>query len=88
MAEQIRLLQAEIRDAISSIEEVYHHLDKLKVEINTSNQDIVIGYYLHVLYGFFEQLFERISETFCNRLKSSSHSTGPTWKNSWTFWNN
>ena len=68
MAEQIRLLQAEIRDAISSIEEVYHHLDKLKVEINASNQDIVIGYYLHVLYGFFEHLFERISETFENHI--------------------
>ena len=67
MVEQIRLLQAEIRDSIDAIEEVYHWIDDLGAQAIGSKQDIVIGYYLHVLYGLFENLFERIAETFGNQ---------------------
>lgn len=72
MVEQIRLLQADIRDRIRAIEEAYDQIDKLGAKASGSSQDIVIGYYLHVLYGLFENLFEEIAETFGNHIADQS----------------
>jgi hypothetical protein len=72
MVEQIRLLQADIRDRIRAIEEAFEQIDKLGAKATGSSQDIVIGYYLHVLSGLFESLFEEIAETFGNHIADQS----------------
>ncbi len=72
MVEQIRLLQAEIKDRISAIEELYQRLDQLGASATEPAQNIAIGYYLHVLYGLFENLFEQIAEIFGNRIADKS----------------
>ena len=64
MAEQVRLLQAEIRSSIEAIEEVYRQIEGAGEQATGSSQDIIIAYYLHVLYGLFENLFEQIAQTF------------------------
>lgn len=72
MVEQIRLLQAEIKDSQASIEAVYKQIDELGARATGSNQDIIIGYYLHILYGLFENVFEQIAETFGNHVTDKS----------------
>lgn len=66
MVEQIRLLQAEIKASLDSIAEVYRQIDALRAQATGSPQDIILGYYLHVLYGLFENLFVQIAERFGN----------------------
>lgn len=68
MVEQIRLLQAEIKAGLDSIAEVYHQIDELGAQATGSPQDIILGYYLHVLYGLFENLFVQIAERFGNHI--------------------
>jgi len=68
MVEQIRILQAEVRAALASIEDVYHHLDDVGYQATDTDQDIIIAYHLHVLYGLFENLFEQIAEFFGNHI--------------------
>ena len=68
MVEQIRLLQADIRVRLVDIEAVYQQLEELDASATGSNQDIILAYYLHVLYGLFENLFEQIAELFGNHL--------------------
>ena len=72
MVEQIRLLQAEIRDRLESIEEIYEYIDGLGTKATGSSQDIVVGYYLQVLYSLFENLFMEIAETFGNHITDES----------------
>lgn len=72
MVEQIRLLQADIRDRLSGIEEVYHQLDELGTQATGSQQDVILGYYLHVLYGLFENIFTQVAETFGNHIADKS----------------
>jgi hypothetical protein len=72
MVEQTRLLQAEIRSALTAIQKVYQQLDTLGIQATGSQQDIVIGYYLHVLYGLFENIFERIAENFGNHISDKT----------------
>lgn len=66
--ESIRLLQAQVEDSLVSIAEVYEHIENLKKQDPTSDRDIVLGYYLHVLYGLFENLFEQIAAKFENNI--------------------
>lgn len=68
MVEQIRLLQAEIKAGLASIAEVYQQIDDLGAHATGSSQDIILGYYLHVLYGLFENLFVQIAERFGNHI--------------------
>lgn len=68
MIEQIRLLQAEIRSNLDSIRQVYQELDTLGLQATGSQQDIVLGYYVHVLYGLFENLLVQIAEQFGNHI--------------------
>ncbi len=72
MVEQVRLLQADIRDRLDSIEAAYKQLDELGAMASGSQQDIVISYYLHVLYGLFENIFEQIAEIFGNHITDKS----------------
>lgn len=72
MVEQIRLLQADIQNRLADIEAAYKQLDELGATATGTNQDIVIAYYLHVLYGLFESLFEQIAGTFGNHLADKS----------------
>ena len=72
MVERVRLLQAEIRDALAAIDETFHQIDELGPQATNSQQDIVIGYYLHVLYGLFESLFVQIAEVFGNHIQDKS----------------
>ena len=68
MKEKLRLLQADISDRLTSIDDTYRKLDGLRSQATGSNQDIIIGYYLHVLYGLFEDMFEQIAENFGNEI--------------------
>ena len=68
MVEQTRLLQAQIKDNLAAIAEVYQQIDKLGSKATGTNEDIIIGYHLHVLYGLFENLFEQIAEAFENNI--------------------
>jgi len=68
MSDEIRLLQADIRDHMASIEEVYDQIEALGAQAVDSSQDIIIGYYLHVLYSLFENLFVQIAEAFGNHI--------------------
>lgn len=72
MVEQIRLLQAEIRSNLDSIRQVYQELDTLGPQATGSQQDIVLGYYLHILYGLFENLFVQIAEQFGNNISDKA----------------
>lgn len=72
MVEQIRLLQAEIRSNLGTIREVYQQIDTLGTQATGSQQDIVLGYYLHVLYGLFENLFVQIAEQFGNNIANKA----------------
>jgi hypothetical protein len=68
MNEQIRLLQAEIRDDLQAIDQAYKALDSVSRRVAEPEGGIVVGYHLHVLYGLFENLFARIATTFGNRI--------------------
>lgn len=68
MEEKLRLLQADINDRLNSIDDAYRQLDGLESLATGSKQDIIIGYYLHVLYGLFENIFEQIAENFGNQI--------------------
>lgn len=68
MNEKIRLLQAEIRAEIKNIAEAYAMLHTIDNYVRQDKTDIVIGYYLNVLYGLFENLFTRIATNFGNHI--------------------
>jgi len=68
MNEQVRLLQAEIRADIQAVEEAYKVLNSVSEHITEPKTGIVVGYYLHVLYGLFESLFTRIATSFGNQI--------------------
>ena len=72
MVEQVRLLQADIRDRLVDIEAAYKQIKALDETATGSNQDIIIAYYLHVLYGLFENLFEQIAQLFGNHVADQS----------------
>jgi hypothetical protein len=72
MNEKIRLLQAEIQADLEKIAETYIELEELKQQPSDKTRDITFGYYLHVLYGLFENLFTRIAENFGNQVENKS----------------
>ncbi len=69
MNEKIRLLQAEIQADLEKIAETYIELEKLKQQPSAKTRDITFGYYLHVLYGLFENMFTRIAKNFGNQIE-------------------
>ncbi len=72
MNEQIRLLQAEIKADLEKIAETYAELAEIKAQPVSKVRDVTLGYYLHVLYGLFENMFARIAENFGNHIKDKS----------------
>ncbi len=72
MNEKIRLLQAEIQADLQSIEEVYKILATIGKKRTEPEMDVVLGYYLHILYGLFENIFTRIAVAFENQVADKS----------------
>ncbi|HEX6386336.1 MAG TPA: hypothetical protein VF177_16820 [Anaerolineae bacterium] len=72
MNEQIRLLQAEIRDDLEAIKNAYIALNNVSRRELDAETSIIVGYYLHVIYGLFENLFTRIATLFGNRLNDQA----------------
>jgi hypothetical protein len=67
MNEQIRLLQTEIRADLESIAQAYDALGRL-ADLDKSEMAIAAAYYLHVIYGLFENLFRRVAALFGNHV--------------------
>ena len=72
MNEKIRLLQAEIRADLQSIEETYKILSTIDKKRAEPEMDVVLGYYLHILYRLFENIFSRIALAFENQIADKS----------------
>ncbi len=72
MIAQMSVLQTEIHNDLLAMGKVYSQLDEISQQTATSQRDIVLGYYLHVLYGLFENMFVRIAKTFENHLDDKS----------------
>lgn len=72
MSESTKLLQAEITADEQAIARLYELLAKVWDMLDSSEQTIVAGYYLHNLYMAFEHIFERVAETFENQIADKS----------------
>ncbi|HEY89137.1 MAG TPA: hypothetical protein G4N98_05315 [Thermoflexia bacterium] len=73
MNTQISLLQAEIQADIDDIEQAYLTLAAASERIAEPEMDVVVGYYLQVIYGLFENLFKRIAVTFGEQITDPVH---------------
>ncbi|MEK7784215.1 MAG: hypothetical protein AAB658_02160 [Chloroflexota bacterium] len=72
MSESTKLLQAEIIADEQAIARLYELLAKIWDTLDSPEQTIVAGYYLHNLYMAFEHIFERVAETFENQIADKS----------------
>ena len=72
MSESTKLLQAEIAADEQAIARLYELLAKVWDTLESPEQTIVAGYYLHNLYMAFEHIFERVAETFENQIADKS----------------
>jgi hypothetical protein len=72
MKEEIRLLQADIRDDLRAIADAYHTLHGVNKDLVQADATIVAAYYLNVLYGLFENLFTRIAAAFGNQIQDTT----------------
>lgn len=72
MSEKIFTLQAEIEANIKAIEDAYGVLHKATMPELDEQSTILVGYYLHVLYGLFENVFVRIASAFGNHIEDAS----------------
>lgn len=72
MNEQIRLLQAEVRDDLQAIKDAYAALNEASQRKLDNDTAIIVSYYLHVIYGLFENLFTRIATLFGNRISDQA----------------
>jgi hypothetical protein len=68
MKEKAQLLKADILADLETIETIYKELHQSEGGIDSDKEAIVIGYYLHNLYNAFENIFQRIAETFENSI--------------------
>ncbi len=72
MKESIKLLKADIAADEQVIARLYEALSGVWDKLDTPEQAIVVGYYLHNLYMAFEHIFERVAETFENQIADKS----------------
>jgi hypothetical protein len=72
MNEPIRLLQAEIRQDLETIAAAYQQLHTLGQQPLDNNTLILVAYYLHVIYGLFENIFIRIATNFGNHIEDTA----------------
>ncbi len=68
MNEQVRLLQSEIRADLQAIARAYRELDRFSDRLAEPEIAIVVAYYLHVIYGLFENLLRRVATLFGNHV--------------------
>ena len=68
MNETMRVLKADIAAARQAIERLYAQLSRYEGASASEEQTIVIAYYLHNLYSAFEDVFQRVAETFENQV--------------------
>ncbi len=73
MNEKIRLLQAEIQADLREIEKAYQILSSTRDRITERETGVVVGYYLQVIYGLFENIFRRIAGAFGNQIDDEAH---------------
>lgn len=73
MREKLATLKAEIRADLQTIQRIYDDLARQGDIITSQVQAIVVGYHLHNLYSAFEDIFERITETFENGISDAAH---------------
>ncbi len=72
MKESIQLLKADIAADEQAIARLYEMLANIGDTLESPEQTIVAGYYLHNLYMAFEHIFERVAETFENQIADKS----------------
>jgi hypothetical protein len=72
MSEKIWLLKASIQESIHKIEEAYLSLGRVELANLDADRSIIVSYYLHVIYGHFENLFTRIASAFENQIEDKS----------------
>jgi hypothetical protein len=72
MNKKILSLRAEIQADIEAIEQAYQAYHTTQADLSTPEQYIVLGYYLQVIYGLFENLFQRIAQVFENHITDQS----------------
>jgi len=72
MKEKILALKADIGADLRTIEQIYGMLVRQGETIASDEQAIVIGYYLHNLYNAFENIFQRVAETFENDISDKT----------------
>ena len=72
MKESLKLLKADIAADGQVIARLYEALFGAWDKLDTPEQAIVVGYYLHNLYMAFEHIFERVAETFENQIADKS----------------
>jgi hypothetical protein len=68
MNEQVRLLEAEVKADLQAIDQAYRALDTVTDQSPDPETTIAIAYYVHVIYGLFENLFGRIATFFGNQI--------------------
>ena len=68
MNEQVRLLQTEIRANLQAIAHAYGELNRFSDRLSEPEMAIVVAYYLHVIYGLFENLLRRVAMLFSNHV--------------------
>jgi len=72
MNEEVRLLQSEIRSDLEDIAQAYERLNQFADRLDEPEMAIVVAYYLHVIYGLFENILQRIATLFGNRITDQS----------------
>lgn len=68
MNEQVRLLQSEIRADLQTIAQAYGELNQFSDRLTEPEIAIVVAYYLHAIYGLFENLLRRVAMLFGNQV--------------------
>jgi hypothetical protein len=72
MKEKILALKADIGADLQAIKQIYAKLAAQDETIASDERAIVAGYYLHNLYNVFENVFQRVAETFENDISDKT----------------
>lgn len=71
MNDKIRLLQTEIRHDLQAIHQAYERLRPVSQRQLDRENSILVAYYLHVIYGLFENMFMRVATSFGTAVEES-----------------
>jgi len=68
---EIRLLIAHIKNLVIQISELKEKLKKnINMKISDNEKSIILSYYLTGIYSLYEDIFEKVTETFENTINS------------------